>query len=350
MSKRILVTGATGFVGSHLCHQALTMGWDVYGLKRDSSSTRAFDDLTSYYTENYTHEAQQLLELKKRLVAFSDDEEGYTPNHTATHRGTFTWIDCDLHNKVQVLELLEQPYDMIIHTAAQISFDKKKRDQTIQDNVNITRNVVNACLIHKQQKLVHVSSIAALGRPVEKDEIDINTSWSESSYNTGYALSKHLSEMEVWRGAHEGLSVLVVNPGVILGYSMAPNSSKQVIGAATGNVCMVPMGSNGFVFVEDLAYRTLNLTQNSQNWNCRHLMVSHNIPFLELFLTIQEIHQIKPVLIKLQQPLWGILWTLLRAFELLGISVPVSSELLKSTRKISRYVNRKGATQSIKMA
>ncbi len=347
MIPHILVTGATGFVGSHLCHQARLRGWRVTGLKRATSRLEGFDAVGKFYENHKNSEIDFLQKLKASLIEFADNDAYFQLNSDSKKEtGSFSWIDCDLNNQIDVLDLLETPFDFIFHTAAAVSFDRKNRSQIIEDNVGITRNLVNAALIHKQKKLIHISSIAALGRPIDKELIDINTQWTDSEYNTGYALSKYLSEMEVWRAAHEGLEVLVVNPGVILGYSSIPSSSSQVVHAAQNKIPFVPAGANGFVFVEDLVHRTLNLSTLQSAWSCRHMMVSHNIPFKNLIENINLVSGIKRNKIALKQPIWGIIWFLVRSIEFLGISMPLSSELLKSTRKISRYENRLGQTQS----
>jgi dihydroflavonol-4-reductase len=350
MSKRILVTGATGFVGAHICHQALQLGWDVYGLKRENSNTRHFDDIKGYYEGQMTENAQYYLRLKQALAEFADQEPAFTFENKG-NTGSFQWVSADLLQMEEVIEILNTPFDYIIHTSALISFDRKSKEDIISKNISMARNLVNACLIQGQTHLIHISSIAALGRPDDHREIQINSNWSESSFNTGYALSKHLSEMELWRGAHEGLQVLIVNPGVILGYSSLSHSSAQkVVESATGKLPFVPEGSNGFIFVEDLCFRTLSLLTTSENWNCRHLMVSHNIRFIDLFRIIQTTKGMVRKNILLKQPLWGIAWLLVRFMEVLGLSLPLSSELLKSTRKMSRYDNRKGFTRSVPMA
>ncbi len=347
MMPHILVTGATGFVGSHLCHQARLRGWQVTGLKRATSRLDGFDAIGKFYNNYKNSEIDFLQKLKTSLLDFADIDAYFKllPNEKNTS-GSFNWIDCDLNNQIDVLDILETPYDLIFHTAASVSFDRKNRSQIIEDNVAITRNLVNAALIHKQKKFVHISSIAALGRPIDKELIDINTQWTDSEYNTGYALSKYLSEMEVWRAAHEGLEVLVLNPGVILGYSSLPSSSSQVVQAAQNKVPFVPAGANGFIFVEDLVHRTLERSTLQSAWNCRHMMVSHNVPFKNLIDNINKTSGIKRKKKVLKQPIWGIVWFIVRGIELLGISMPLSSELLKSTRKISRYENRLGHTQS----
>ena len=345
MTHHILVIGANGFVGSHLVQQALSMGWNVDGVKRKNSNITHFEAIEKYYRGKSSIEPELIENLKSELSEFADSDLTYKKNSNV-NRGDFKWIELDLQDPVALVEALKTPYSFVFNAAAMISFKSSEDEFMIKTNIEIAKNIVNACLEAKCSKLIHFSSIAALGRPENDEEININTTWTDSDFNTPYALSKYLSEMEVWRGAQEGLSVLIVNPGVILGYSSGKTSSTQVIDAANSVNPFVPTGSNGFIFVEDLAQRTLNLLDNSENWNCRHLMVSHNIPFMRLFEIINQVYQIKRKKILLKQPLWGMIYFLVRLLEFFKLHLPISTHLLKSTRKNSVYNNHIGATKS----
>ena len=349
MRPHILVLGANGFVGSHFVHQALQLGWKVDGAKRSSGDISHFESIKNYYENSQNSEISLLNSLKTKLTEFSDSAYAFNPNpHKPS--GEFKWIDVDLNDTINIIEILQTPYDMVVNTAAMISFNTSQDAIMIETNTQITQNIVNACLEAKISKLIHFSSIAALGRPENNEDITINDTWSDSEFNTPYALSKHLSEMEVWRGAHEGLQVLILNPGVILGYSTAKTSSTQVIDAANSANPFVPQGSNGFIFVEDLVARTLQLIDESDNWQRRHLMVSHNISFQQIFKTINEVYQIKRSKLPLKQPVYGLVFTLVTLLQFLNVPLPLSTHLLKSTRKESRYDNRIGNTKSRKFA
>ena len=345
MTHHILVIGANGFVGSHLVQQALSMGWNVDGVKRTNSNITHFEAIEKYYRGESSIESELIENLKSELSEFADSNLTYKQNSNA-NRGDFKWIELDLQDPVSLVETLNTPYSFVFNAAAMISFKSSEDDFMIKTNIEIAKNIVNACLEANCRNLVHFSSIAALGRPENDEEININTTWTDSDFNTPYALSKYLSEMEVWRGAQEGLNVLIVNPGVILGYSSGKTSSTQVIDAANSKNPFVPTGSNGFIFVEDLAHRTLNLLDNSENWNCRHLMVSHNIPFIRLFEIINNVYQTKRKKILLKQPLWSVIYYLVRMLEFFKLHLPISTHLLKSTRKNSVYNNKIGATRS----
>ena len=103
------------------------------------------------------------------------------------------------------------------HCAGMVSFQPRDRKKMIHFNTRTTASLVNACLGSGVQKLVHVSSTSAIGRPSGGLPADESLIWAKSRTSTAYALSKFRSEMEVWRGMEEGLNAVIVNPSIILG-------------------------------------------------------------------------------------------------------------------------------------
>ena len=337
---KVLITGATGFIGSHFIEQCLNKGWDVDAVKRNSSNLNVYESVTRFYNQDLSDpSSNEITQLKSLKQALSERAEWNCSRINSDKRGTLHWITASLNDIDEVISLMQKPYDLIIHTAAQISFKRKDGPQMIEDNIHLTRNIINSAIKEGQKKIIHVSSIAALGRPIENRPIRITDDWEESPYNTDYAKSKFHSEMEVWRGKEEGLNVLIVNPGIVLGYAQGHNSSRQVIEAATKGNPFIPAGSNGFVFVEDLVCRTLALSEKESSWNQRHLMVSHNLDYEYLLNSIAKIYNTTPPKWKLTGRFFKLILAVVRLLENVGIQPNISSELLISTHKNSVYEN-----------
>jgi len=143
--------------------------------------------------------------------------------------------------------------DTVVHAAAVVSFLKKERKQMYRANVDGTANVVNMALENGVKKLVHISSVAALGRTAGAGHVNEEKKWEESKVNTHYAKSKFKAELEVWRGISEGLEAVILNPSTILGYGDWNSSSCAIFKKIyTGFKWFTP-GINGFVDVEDVA-------------------------------------------------------------------------------------------------
>ena len=120
--------------------------------------------------------------------------------------------------------------DVVVHSAGFVSFNPRNKQKLLDINVEGTKNVVNACLALGIKKLVHISSVAALGRHRKGSVINEETRWIQGMPASDYAVSKYLSELEVFRGMEEGMKVSVVCPSVVLAASDGVRSSSALFG------------------------------------------------------------------------------------------------------------------------
>lgn len=242
----ILVTGASGFVGEHLVSQLLQSGQSVRVLCRNTKRLGQHGILTS-----------------DQIAGLNCVEGDLTDFHA--------------------LEAASEGVQTIFHCAAFISYDPRERDEMFDINIRGTANVVNAALHAGAKRLVHVSSIAALGQPEEAGmTIDEKASWKTDKHNSNYAISKFYSEMEAWRGMAEGLEVIVVNPSVILGAGRVESGSNQLFRKVYEGLRFYSPGSTGFVDVRDVARAMIML--NEQNLiGKRWVLNAHNLTYKSLF-------------------------------------------------------------------
>ena len=177
MEQKIFVTGGTGFVGAYLLQYLVANGYqNITALKRPSSPM----DL---------------------VVSISNQ---------------IHWVEGDVLD-LPVLEEVMKEVDQVYHCAAMVSFQPNDKEQMMQVNRQGTANIVNMAMHHKVKKLVHISSIAAIGKEKDQKIISELTKWKEDVNTTNYAKSKYAAEMEVWRGIAEGLKAVIINPSMILG-------------------------------------------------------------------------------------------------------------------------------------
>lgn len=182
----ILITGATGLVGSHLLLRLLEEGHSVRALYRNESKREAVRHLFAFYE-------------KESLFFLAD------------------WHLADL-NDMPSLEPAFEGVVEVYHCAAFISFLPQDEARLRKVNIEGTANIVNLCIAFGIRKLCHVSSIAALGDLREGETVNTEESeWNPEVHHSDYAISKYGAEMEVWRGIQEGVDAVVVNPGIIVG-------------------------------------------------------------------------------------------------------------------------------------
>ncbi len=152
-----------------------------------------------------------------------------------------------------------------------------------ETNIKGTANLINACLHHGVQRVLYVSSIAALGQAAEPHlPIDENASWKGDKGQSNYAISKFKAENEVWRGMEEGLEVAVVCPSVILGPGQVASGSNQLFRKVYRGLRFYSPGATGFVDVRDVAH-ALCLLDEQNIVGKRYVLNAQNLSYQQLF-------------------------------------------------------------------
>lgn len=262
MSQSILVTGASGLVGEELLKQLLAQGYYVKAL------------------------------FNKTPVSI-------------THPKLFA-IQCDILDVVKLEESLGG-VTRVFHCAGIVSFDPADKFSLLKINVEGTANVVNACIICGVRKLVHVSSVAALGRIRKEETITEEMNWSEETSNSIYGKSKYLGELEVWRGIGEGLQAAIINPTIILGGNNWDAGSAAIFKTAYNEFKWYTDGVSGFVDVKDVA-KSMILLMNSDISGQRFIINGENLPYQDIFSEIAAEFGKKPPYKKVTPFLAGLVW------------------------------------------
>ena len=247
----ILVTGASGLVGSHLVYRLVAQGYRIRALYR----------------------TQKKLDEVKKVFAY------YTPQYEDLYN-QIEWFQADI-TKIPELTKAFKDVNYVYHVAAYISFHPKDFQKLQKVNVEGTANVVNLSLEFKVNKLCYVSSIATLGATANSTLITEKTEYNPEASNSVYAITKHLAEMEVWRGTQEGLDAVIVHPGVILGARQYHSASGSIIKSVYKGVPFYTSGGVGIVAVNDVVKAMIAL-MNSSIINNHFILVGHNILYKDL--------------------------------------------------------------------
>lgn len=257
----ILVTGGTGLVGAHLLLHLVEKGESVRAIYRTITSIEKTKNLFSLYRKS---------DLFEKIE----------------------WLEGDILD-VSSLETAFQNIEFVYHCAALISFDPKEEDAIRKTNIEGTANIVNFCLAYHVKKMLFVSSIAALGDPNATETIiSETTEWNPEKPHSDYAISKYGAEMEVWRGQQEGLNVLIVNPGIILGPGFPEQGSGALFSAVAKGLSFYTQGTTGFIAVTDVVETSIQL-MNSDIKNERFTLIENNYSFQEILNCIADCLQVK---------------------------------------------------------
>lgn len=260
-NKTIFITGATGLVGSHLIKKLTTQN--------------------------------------KKIKALYRSEIPFTSEN-------IIWIKGDLFDTILLEDVMED-VDEVYHCAAKVSFNPKEKKQLFKTNVEGTSNIVNACLNTGVKKLLHVSSVSALGRLRKSVTINESMQWSQEFSNSIYGESKYLGEMEVWRGVAEGLNAVIINPSIILGAGDWNKGSSEIFKTVYTEFPYYSEGVTGFVDVQDVVTIMIQL-MNSDISSERFIVNAENVAYKDLFNLIAASFNKKPPYKKVSPFMAGSVW------------------------------------------
>jgi len=277
----VLVTGGTGLVGSHLLYQLSLENENIVAIRRKSSDLAAVKHVFSYYTKDYEALFNKI-----------------------------TWKTADIND----ISSLDKAFDKITHVyhcAALVSFNPKDYRLLRKINIEGTANMINLSITNKVQKFCFVSSIASVGKSIRGKPITEENEWNADEKHHGYAISKYGAEVEVWRGSQEGLAIVIVNPGVILGAGFFKTGSGKLFDSVYKGFKYYTEGVTGFVSVEDVVSSMIALMKSTIK-NERYILVAENLSFKDVLQQIAIGFNVKKPSIKISKLLsefgWRLAW------------------------------------------
>lgn len=306
--KMVLVTGGTGLVGAHLLLHLIENGQTVRAIYRNQTNIQ---------------KTKSVFELYKKADLFDKID----------------WLEADILD-VPSLETAFIDIEYVYHCAALISFDPKDEEALRKTNIEGTANMVNFSIAKSIKKFCFISSIAALGDLAPHETyITEETDWNPEKPHSDYAISKYGAEMEVWRGLQEGLDVIIINPGVILG--PIPKTKKHEQGSGeiyqrvANGLSFYTLGSTGFITINDVVKITFELMKSDIK-NERFTLIADNIIFRDLLNTIADTLKVKRPSIHVKPLFMNFLWI---ADLLLSTIFFQKRRITKATAKASYSTN-----------
>jgi nucleoside-diphosphate-sugar epimerase len=221
-----------------------------------------------------------------------------------------------------------------------VSFAPKDKKALLKYNAEITANLVNASLKHNIEKFAMVSSVAVLDKSQNRETTEKDY-WKNDPNVSVYALSKYLSEMEVWRGVEEGLNAVIVNPSLILGPGNWSASSSVLFSTAHKGMPFYSPGTNGFVDVRDVAKALIHL-MGKNSFGERFILNSENWPLRKAFTEMAKKLGSKPPHKALSRKLAGLYWRMewLKSI-LFGTQPTVTKETVNTAFSKTQFSNQK---------
>ena len=252
----VLVTGATGILGRVLVLELLKQGKSVRATKREMSN---------------------LQEVKKSWDFYTDQADEYFKK--------IEWVEVDFED-LDSLRIALEGIEGVYHCSAKVSFYPKDEAEMFKTNIEGTKNLLYIAEEKSVKKFLFVSSIAVFNKINEKGEIDEESDFDGKKQNSAYALSKYLSEMEVWRAYAEGMNTIIINPGVIIGSGNWGKSSGDLFPSFEKSPFSFS-GGTAYVDVRDVA-KTAVILMEKEKFGERYIIISENKKYKEVADKIRQ--------------------------------------------------------------
>lgn len=242
-----LVTGATGFVGSHVARQLVAAGGTVRALARPGSRRNALDGVA------------------------------------------VEWAEGDLRDEASLDRALKG-VRRVFHVAADYRLWAERPQEIYENNVTGTKNMLAAALRSHVEKFIYTSTVATIAVPRGAGLPDETNRTTVDEMIGNYKKSKLLAEQEALRAAHEGLPVVIVNPTTPVGpgdWKPTP-TGRIILDFLLGRMpAYVDTGLN-FVAVEDAARGHLLAAERGKVGE-RYLLGGENLTLKQVLDHLAEI-------------------------------------------------------------
>jgi dihydroflavonol-4-reductase len=243
---KVLVTGGTGFLGANLAAALVARGDQVRVLRRASSSLLAL--------------------------------EGLPIEHAI---GDITQPD--------IVERAVEGCDLVFHAAAIAAYWRAKPGWIYHVNVEGTRLVMQACLRAGVPRVVHTSSVAAVGVAPGGAVADETTPFDAFSASFAYADSKHRAEAVVRDAVARGLNAVIVNPASVFGAGdHYLNTGRIVVEYGRGRIPVVPPGGMCVVDVDAVTQGHLLAAERGRAGE-RYILGGENLSHHQIAATIAAV-------------------------------------------------------------
>jgi dihydroflavonol-4-reductase len=252
---KVALTGATGLLGANLAQALIQAGHSVTATRRSSSRIEHLQDLPITWVEATLAEPQAL------AAAFADAE-------------------------------------IVFHCAAAVTVRRTASPWVIATNVEGTRNVIQAVQSAGVRRLVHCSSVVAVGLSVDGKPVDESAPWNFAEFGImdGYTQTKYQAEQVVMEAvAQEGLDAVIVNPTFMIGpRDIRPSSGKLLLEVIKRATPGVSSGVNNFVDVRDVAQGMVAAAVKGRSGE-RYILGGIELTYGEIFSLIAAAAGTEPV-------------------------------------------------------
>ena len=239
----ILVTGAAGFIGYHLCEKLLALGHTVIGL----------DNLNNYYDVQLKYDRLMQLGIQKKDAAVE-----LNLCVSSKHGIQMQFIKMALEDRIALPELfIKSNFDMVCNLAAQagVRYSIENPESYIDSNIAGFLNVLEACRHYKVRRLVYASSSSVYGN---SDQVPFKETANVDLPISLYAATKKSNELMAYTYSHlYGIETIGLRFFTVYGPWGRPDMAMFLFTEAILNNRTIKVFNNGllsrdFTYIDDI--------------------------------------------------------------------------------------------------
>ena len=259
---KVLVTGATGYIGLHCIHQLLNQGYSVNGSIRSPERK------------------EEIFEALKNHNTSTENLNLFTFNLTEDDGWDEGMEGCDY----------------LLHVASPIALENHDEDFFVKPAVAGVKRAFKFAKKHNVKKVVLTSSVAAIFDTLEEKTYYDETDWSDPDNPSisHYAKSKTLAERAAWdfvKNEDNPFELAVINPALVIGPSLSGDlgeSNKAIAMVATGKMPVAVPLQFGYVDVRDVATAHVLAMQNSNSNGERFALAEKDLWYKDVAKVLRD--------------------------------------------------------------
>ena len=253
ISKTAFVTGATGFLGTHLSNQLQEQGWQVFALCRNP---------------------QKATELNKEITLI---------------KGDILDVDSFSNN-------LPEHLTAVFHTAASTNTWFKNNDMQTKTNIEGTKNILKLAQEKSVEKYIHISSVVVFG--IHKTLTNITENLSKSGADSWINYVKTKTAAENYVLSQNKIDSVIINPTHIIGPGDTQNWARLIQMIAKNKLPSIPNGAGSFVDVRDVAAGIIQSFHHGKPGE-NYLLGGTDMNFKQFVHTVADKLEVKPTKVQL---------------------------------------------------
>lgn len=279
--KKVLITGAAGFIGYYLCEKLLTAGYRVIGL----------DNINDYYDVNLKYSRLENLGINKHQIAYNTSVE------STLYPNNFKFIKLNLEDRDNLPKLFEQEsFDCVINLAGQagVRYSIENPMAYVDSNIVGFVNILEACRHYNVSKLLYASSSSVYGNSVD---VPFSTDSSVDNPISLYAATKKSNELMAYSYSHlYGIQTIGLRFFTVYGPWGRPDMAMFLFTDAILNNRPIKVFNNGdlsrdFTYIDDIIQGiNLIVKDKSQDQKYQLFNIGNSKP-VQLLEFIEEIEK-----------------------------------------------------------